>query len=55
MGFNSGFKGLIMRHVNCQKKKLRVRQNVTLRDESYVGYYDVTPQILIYHTWRQSQ
>jgi hypothetical protein len=45
----------IMRHVNCQKKNLRVRQNVTWRDEGHVGYHNVTPQILIYHTWRPSQ
>ena len=46
---------LIMRHVNCQKKNIRLRQNVTLQGECYVGYYKVTPQILIYHTWRRSQ
>jgi hypothetical protein len=46
---------LIMRHVNCQKKNLRVRQNVTLQDEGYVDYYKFTPQILICHMWRRSQ
>ena len=30
---------LIIRLVNCQNKNLRVRQNVTLQDEGYVGYY----------------
>ena len=47
---------LFMRHVICQKKKkLRLRKNVTLQDEGYLGDQQITSQIFIYHTWRRSQ